>query len=367
MSRKNQATWIEASERWRISVQRDGIRRSFYSPRPGTRGKIEAERKADKWLDAGSDGDANTRCEILLDQWLAHLAETTSRSHVEQYGFFVKNWIKPVFGRKHLDALNELDIERVLQNAARADLAEKTVKSIRTCELAFVKYCRKRHLTTFFPEDIKLPRRLRQSDRRAMSAADLRTLFSTDETLFNQRVQQDFYIYAYRFLVLTGARPGELAALTEKSVLPDRVKVRGAIDGRNGEKTLGKNANAIRDLSLSTQARLVLLAQKKMLHELGVRSPYLFPDRSGSVLCQSVLRHNLARFCKHNGMNIYRPYELRHTFCSLNTDMPEKIKKLVMGHSDSMDTEGVYGHEIDGDLETAAACVDEAIAKVLGA
>ena len=34
------------------------------------------------------------------------------------------------------------------------------------------------------------------------------------------------------------------------------------------------------------------------------------------------------------------PYELRHTYVSVNDEMPTGLKKQVVGHSRSMDTEG---------------------------
>ena len=59
-----------------------------------------------------------------------------------------------------------------------------------------------------------------------------------------------------------------------------------------------------------------------------------------------------------------QPYELRHTFVSLNKDMPDGLKKLIVGHSKDMDTEGVYGHEMEGDQKKAAAYVDQAFNRV---
>ena len=44
--RTNEAAWSESGNRWRISVQRDGERKTFYSSKAGKKGKLEAERKA---------------------------------------------------------------------------------------------------------------------------------------------------------------------------------------------------------------------------------------------------------------------------------------------------------------------------------
>ena len=47
-------------------------------------------------------------------------------------------------------------------------------------------------------------------------------------------------------------------------------------------------------------------------------------------------------------------YELRHTFVSVCAEnVPESLLKLVVGHSESMDTTGVYGHEVNGQLDRA--------------
>ena len=58
---------------------------------------------------------------------------------------------------------------------------------------------------------------------------------------------------------------------------------------------------------------------------------------------------------------------MRHTLISLaKADVPEQLLKMVVGHSDSMDTFGVYGHEVDGELKRAAALLDGVFDRVLG-
>ena len=51
MKRTNTAKWMEKQQRWQINVQKDGVRKSFYSGTPGRTGQREANRKADLWLD----------------------------------------------------------------------------------------------------------------------------------------------------------------------------------------------------------------------------------------------------------------------------------------------------------------------------
>ena len=50
-TRTNTAAWDEKRGHWRISVQKDGERKNFYSSTPGRTGQREANKKADRWLE----------------------------------------------------------------------------------------------------------------------------------------------------------------------------------------------------------------------------------------------------------------------------------------------------------------------------
>ena len=51
--RTNTAAWLPNQQRWQINVQKNGVRRSFTSSKPGRTGQREANAKADAWLDDG--------------------------------------------------------------------------------------------------------------------------------------------------------------------------------------------------------------------------------------------------------------------------------------------------------------------------
>ena len=48
--RKNEARWIPDRKFWRIDVQADSRRKSFYSSVKGRKGKIQRKRLIDNWL-----------------------------------------------------------------------------------------------------------------------------------------------------------------------------------------------------------------------------------------------------------------------------------------------------------------------------
>ena len=71
--RTNTAVWEEKYQRWRIAVQKDGVRKQFYSSTPGRTGQREANAKADAWLEDGIAVKAS-RVEQAGKLWLASVA-----------------------------------------------------------------------------------------------------------------------------------------------------------------------------------------------------------------------------------------------------------------------------------------------------
>ena len=74
----------------------------------------------------------------------------------------------------------------------------------------------------------------------------------------------------------------------------------------------------------------------------------------------------LRRYCKYNGITVVTPYELRRTFVSIAKKLPAGMVKSIVGHSESMDTFGVYGHALTGDDEATTAALEDAFRSVLG-
>lgn len=65
------------------------------------------------------------------------------------------------------------------------------------------------------------------------------------------------------------------------------------------------------------------------------------------------------KFCRSNGMTKITPYELRHTFVSIVKSLSAGEVKQVVGHSENMDTFGIYGHKIDGEDALTAKKIED--------
>lgn len=210
--RTNTAVWEEKYQRWRIAVQKDGVRKQFYSSTPGRTGQREANAKADAWLEDGIAVKAS-RVEQAGKLWLASVELTTSHTNYRPRESRWRVWVLPVIGQKRVTALTDQDLQNVVDHAQAGGLSRKTLQSLAGDLTAFCKYCRKAKLSTFRPEDVVIPAGARLKGKKVLQPDALAKLFQVDTTLYYRKRIQDPYINAYRFQVLTGLRPGELLGL----------------------------------------------------------------------------------------------------------------------------------------------------------
>ncbi len=106
--------------------------------------------------------------------------------------------------------------------------------------------------------------------------------------------------------------------------------------------------------------------QREYLKAKGLISPWIFPAESGEADGNAI----------YKGWYTYRGqrgwtmsiHEMRHTMISVSkVDVPEVLLKQIVGHSASMDTHGIYGHEVDGEAKRASTLVDEVFRRILDA
>ncbi len=361
--RRAEAKWIEKENRWCIQVQANGDRRRFYSTVLGKRGKIEAERKADEWLSLETPkGLANVK--TVWDSWIAYLKQ--EKMHTHQYESIGRNHIVSAIGKKRIDSVTEFDIQQIVTRAFEKGLAKKTLENIRGCCSSFLQYCRMRKLTNLHPEKIKINKKAPKPKKRTMQPNEIKILFSNENTVWRGKECFEWYIYTYRFIACTGLRPSECFGLKRSDIDLDNktVTVSGGYVGR-GHFSDGKTDNAIRTFVLNDYAVEAVKNQLALLRQNKVKCKWMFPDRSGKIAEEKTVWQNFQRYCDFNGIPRYSVYELRHTYVSVNRYMPDALLKLQVGHSEKMDTRGVYGHEIDGDNIRAAELSSNAFKDIL--
>ena len=361
--RTNEATWIESASRWQINVQRNGQRKTFTCATPGKKGKIEAERKADKWL--------KTLCVDTItfsaawEIFMVDKQDTTGTGNCKKLDSLYRIWLKEPLGKKRLSAITCQDWQRIVNQAAREGKSRRTCTNIRAAATTFYAFARKNRWEMEKPEYIDIPKYAPTGERTILQPNDLRTLFTCDTIIHYGKDEFVYYIYAYRLIVILGLRRGELAGIKHTDIENNVLHIRRSVNSL-GEITGGKTANAVRDIYLPHRALDLLDKQRDLLAAYQIESEYVFPAPDGSVMDTNSLYQHWRAYRRQHGIQSSL-HELRHTMISMmKADMPEQLLKPVVGHGVNMDTFATYGHEVDGDLQRAAGIIDEVYNKIIG-
>lgn len=363
--RRAEATWIEARSRWQINVQRDGKRKTFTSSIPGRKGKHEAEGKADDWLDAGQPDDV--RFDRAWEMYLDHIKKTTGTANYHNNESIGRIWLLPTLQIKRLSRIRLSDLQEIVTGAAEEGRAYKTCANIRSKLSGFYAFAanQKWEVDEELPAKISIPSKALKGKKKVAQPDQIRTVFTKSTEICRGKERECFYIHAFRFFIIGGTRSGELCGIRKSDIVGNALIINRSIN-RYKEVRQGKNDNARRTIPLTSYAKKVLRDQMDMLQRFGIDSEWLFPDKEGNPIFTEYIYKRWRFYAKQHGIDT-SIHELRHTFVSLTQNtLPEPLLKRIVGHSASMDTDGVYGHEMDGDLKLAVDMMETLLDNVIG-
>lgn len=362
--RTAEAIWIESKSYWQVKVQKDGIRRAFTSAIKGRKGKHAAEAKADEWLEKGT---RDMRFPAAWELFLADQKERTGTANWSKHECYGRLHILPIIGNKRISSITPVNWQAVIDAAARNGLSRRTCKNIRGSISAFLHYAKRSRWDVQMLEDgdISIPNSAApEKTKTILQPGNIRTLF-TDSTIMKWgREVTAHYIYAWRFFVVTGLRRGELCGLRNEDIANGYITINRSIN-QFMEETYGKNDNARRKIVITPSMQKILDDQQSYLRSIGIISPWAFPDEHGGMANPKSIADRWRFYCNQHGFKT-TIHELRHTFVSLNkADLPLELMKSVVGHSSSMDTYGIYGHDVTGEDIRAAEIIENVFSKVL--
>ena len=359
--RQNEAVWMEKYQHWRILVQFEGERKSFYSSKSGKKGKIEAERKADDWLENGCS--YNPRLEVLHKSYLEEIKKTTSNANYTNLERLWRLYLLPKLKLKHIESITLQNWQDCITAAYKSGLAKKTCQNIRGAITSLYNYARKNRISMERPEFLTIPRDAPVGKRSILQPDQLRVLFEQDTVLRYDKVTPCWFIHAWRFATLTGLRRGEFTGLQWRDIKDNILHVSRAINSLQ-EETQGKNDNAQRYIALSPLMLETLENQRKMLKKAGLISPWVFPDEDGERSNPAVIYKRWLPYRKQHGIESSL-HELRHTMISLvSPEVPDALLKPAVGHSKTMDTDR-YRHVVDGNAERTADLIEQVFVRIL--
>lgn len=357
-SRTSEAIWQEKYKRWRIQVQRDGRRKSFYSSTPGVQGKAEAERKAERWIEEG-DPERELTFDELKKSYLAHLRTGNGTAHKTREEATIRLYMP--WGKKKVSSLSLLDYQDAIDACVEGrekPLSARTCGHVRTTIKSLYIHARKMNVKMVEPIGLIIPTGATKGKRKVLQPDDVKKLFSAEA---------DRYYHAplFRFIVLTGLRPGEACGLKNEDLKGSTLTIQRALNVKK-EETTGKNENARRTLILPDLAIKAINDHQQNRKGKALISPWLFCNQRGKANSEKVLYHAWQGMCEGLGIEPVSVYELRHTMISLcKDDLPLPMLKAVVGHSERMDTLGTYGHRITGEDQEAADLISSVFTELL--
>ena len=200
--------------------------------------------------------------------------------------------------------------------------------------------------------NIKIPSNAKKGQKQALDVSSLNILFTESQVPYNGTICQDSLIYAYRFQVVTGLRPGELMGLEWGDIDNDYIHIRRAINAK-GITTNGKNEFAARDFPQTRYTRMLLESQQ--VYRVTPLDPHERVFGSTGQLCY---RKRWGIYCRYNGIPYITPYELRHTFSSIyKNHFSNWVYEELVGHTHP-GVNGVYMHPMDGNMDGVPALLD---------
>ena len=364
IERRAEAIWIESKGYWQIKVQKNGTRKAFTDSTPGKKGKHAAERKADKWLATGTEQMRFDAAWKLFIESLKKGTGTGNYKNNEQYG---RLHLLPRLKHKRLSSITRMDWQGCINEmATEKELSERTCKNVISSISAFINFCEGESWEIMpIKKKLTIPNcATPEKEKEILQPDALKVLFKDATFPFRNKTISAWYIHAWRFYVVTGLRRGELVGLRREDI-GTTLSVKRNINNYL-EETHGKNDNARRVMKLGEIAASILQDQFDMLEENGIRSPWVFPDKHGERSDPRLIYKQWMRYIEYHGFDHCTIQGMRRTFVSINKiDTPLELIKMLVGHSVSMNTIGIYGREVDGEKDLAAQYVDSSFAKAV--
>lgn len=345
--------WLDNEKRWSLRVSIGGIKKRFTSSTPGIAGKKEVLKKYREFVD-GSHGSVTYFSEAwkLFLEFIISKNGANSDSYInhEKYG---RNYILPAVGKKLTQSVSLIDLQNIINHAqpvsGKACLSKKTLTNLRASITQFYRFASANGLAEPLRGELYIPKTAPKREKDILQPDELSRLFAGSSN-------GDWYINIFRFAAVTGLRTGEILGIKRDDIKDGILTISRSINARN-DITPGKNRNAQRKIYLNKIAQKIV--NENLFRNARLSTEWVFCNKIGAPLSQSTLRNNWIRIAKERGLS-GSPYSLRHTFISYmaNSDLPEPMLKAIVGHGVNMDSYGIYGHIVNGDLKQAAEIID---------
>lgn len=351
--------WNDKHKKWVLRVSINGQIKSFVSRRPGLAGKKDVLRRYREWEEFGSESRSKTLCRVVWEKFLESTAERFGADS-ECYKLHKKIgriYLLPSIGPKRMINISKEDYQGIIShakphNGRTKTLSEKYLKTIRSTINVFINYAVENRYTEPILGTLYIPKGHPTIGKEILQPQDIRELFKPSNLTYHK---------AFCFMICTGLRPSECLGLKWSDIQGEVATIRRGVNS-SGKITTGKNTNAQRIIPIAGITKQILDIQRESTKHL--KSEWVFCSKVGGVGNQHTMYNQYVALKEERGLK-GSLYSFRHTFISLmKNTMPEQMVRSIVGHGVNIDTFGVYGHLVNGEMKQAAILTDIAFSTV---
>jgi integrase len=334
----------------------DGSKKRSYAT---TKTKSEAEQLLHDKLDDVRRGIPTPTHEFrvgeYLNYWLAEVVTAKNRpSTVALYDMYIRLYLAPILGRKHLRELSVSDVQRVLNTIAQSKSIRLAHGTRTVLRAALNRAIREQLLTRNVASLTELP----TWERKKI------TPWSVDEAnAFLRAATPSPWHLAYQLLITYGMRRGEVLGLRWKDLDLERgtlsieqqlLRVAGELQFGPVKTSAGRRTLPV--LSRTRSAMVGHLTQRarsdgRLEAEILQSDELIFTSKLGTPIDPKNFVRSFHLICDNAKIRRITVHHLRHTTATLlkNLGVPARDAQLILGHAQVTTTQQLYQHaDIEG-------------------
>ena len=334
-----------------------GKRYSIYAPslRELIVKEYEKRQEIEKGLDKMYNPTLNDYYKHFTDIRRREVKESTLRAQSFQFANVaaVKITVGLCFGEMKMKDITRRDIESVRKNLIESKTPENL--NIIFAHLNHVFECAVTD-ETITKNPCKALKPLKR-ERETVHETKHRALTNEEtENFFNTAADRNsYYLNAFKILIKTGIRVGELTALTWKDIDIKNgfIHIRHTVSrdeiGRYYVSEETKTTSGKRDIPLTEELLTIFKQQRVFNYSLfGISAnDLLFRGAEGEILREYSINREIKRICKNADIREFTCHSFRNTFATRFIEQrPQDYKILseILGHKDISITLNLYTH-----------------------
>ena len=255
------------------------------------------------------------------------------------------------FGELKLSEITPDDIRELQRILSETRSTNTTNQIINIIRLILKTAVIERYLSFNPCDPVKSLRRTEEEARDTIH----RALTKEETEAFFKAAKGNYYFNLFRLAICTGARLGELGALTDQDITADQIRIEKTITRSEagafivGDKT--KTAKSKRTIPLNDQIRAIITDQRKQNRDFfGIQiHDRLFKSLRGDIIMSGIIGREMKAICTAAGITPFTFHAFRDTFATraLEQGMNPRTLQEILGHSDFGMTMNLYGHVLD--------------------